>query len=180
MHHIHRRLSPSLILAAIALFVALAGTAIADGVIVSSPDQLGPNVVTAGKIAEDAVDTGELRDKSVLQIDQAHPHIRVRVGATGTAIGGDAATITRAGTGSYKLEFNPQLKLGQPNLDHCTPIVTPEFHIDLGTGHDDHHRLRAYSNLAASSTFVQVFTYEQGLDGRETPVNAAFDVALAC
>ena len=42
MHHITRRLSPSLILALIALFVALAGTA-AAAVIIDDPAELGDN-----------------------------------------------------------------------------------------------------------------------------------------
>jgi hypothetical protein len=57
MHHITRRLSPSLILASIALFVALAGTA-AAAAIINSPDQIADRVVTSPKLAQPVVAAG--------------------------------------------------------------------------------------------------------------------------
>jgi hypothetical protein len=52
MPHISRRLSPSLLVAIAAVFVALAGSAAATtAVIITSPDQLGPNIVTGSASA---------------------------------------------------------------------------------------------------------------------------------
>jgi hypothetical protein len=67
MHRSQRRLSPSLVVAAIALFVALSGTAIGgiSKVIVKKPEQLAGEVVTAAKLADDAVTNRAVSDNSV-------------------------------------------------------------------------------------------------------------------
>jgi hypothetical protein len=67
MQKLHRRLSPSLVVAGIALFVALSGTAIAgiSKVIVKKPEQLADGVVTAPKLADDAVTNRALLGSSV-------------------------------------------------------------------------------------------------------------------
>ena len=65
MHHITRRLSPSLMLVIGALFLALAGTAVAAGEIITSPDQIKDGVVTGPKLADDAVSSRTLADSSV-------------------------------------------------------------------------------------------------------------------
>jgi len=64
MHHLTRRLSPSLLLATRALFLALAGTAIAAGEIITSSDQIKDGV-TGPKLADDAVSSRTLADSSV-------------------------------------------------------------------------------------------------------------------
>jgi hypothetical protein len=63
MHHIRRRLSPSLIVASVALFVALAGTAAAAGDH-RQPDQLADRVVTSPKLAQPVVAAGINLDRS--------------------------------------------------------------------------------------------------------------------
>ncbi len=60
MHLITRRLSPSLVMAIVVLFVALAGTA-AAAVIIESPDQIKGGVVTGTKLANDSVSSTKIR-----------------------------------------------------------------------------------------------------------------------
>jgi hypothetical protein len=60
--------SPAMVVASIALVVALSGTAVA-AVIISSPSQLGKNVVTGKKIKKNAVTTKKVKNKSLLAAD---------------------------------------------------------------------------------------------------------------
>jgi len=57
-----------MVIACVALVVALSGTAVA-AVIVSSPSQLGKNVVTAKKIKKNAVTSKKVKDNSLLAKD---------------------------------------------------------------------------------------------------------------
>ncbi len=60
--------SPAMVVAILALVVALSGSAIA-AVIVSSPSQLGKNVVTGKKIKKNAVTSKKVKDHSLLKKD---------------------------------------------------------------------------------------------------------------
>jgi hypothetical protein len=79
MHQITRRLSPSLMLAIVALFVALAGTAVAAGEIIITPDQIKDHVVTAPKLADDAVSSRTLANSSVRLEDLQQPVVAAGV-----------------------------------------------------------------------------------------------------
>jgi hypothetical protein len=81
MHHITRRLSPSLIVAIAALFVALAGSAIAAGEIITSPDQIKDKVITEPKLADGAVNTRALAERGVGLADLAQPTVAAGVSA---------------------------------------------------------------------------------------------------
>ena len=61
MHPISRRRPPSFILAVVALFLVLAGTAAAAAeFVVDSPDDMAPNVVTTPAIANQSVTASKL------------------------------------------------------------------------------------------------------------------------
>jgi hypothetical protein len=60
--------SPAMAVAILALVVALSGTAVA-AVIISSPSQLGKNVVTGKKIKKNAVTSKKVKDHSLLGKD---------------------------------------------------------------------------------------------------------------
>lgn len=60
--------SPAMVVASIALVVALSGTAVA-AVIISSPSQLGKNVVTAKKIKKNAVTSKKVKNRTLLAKD---------------------------------------------------------------------------------------------------------------
>ena len=60
--------SPAMVVAILALVAALSGTAVA-AVIISSPSQLGKNVVTAKKIKKNAVTSKKVKNRSLLARD---------------------------------------------------------------------------------------------------------------
>jgi hypothetical protein len=100
MHHIQRRLSPAILIAVIALFVALAGTA-AAAVIIDSPDQLGPDVVTGPAIKNGSVQANDLSATAVA------PHFSAKVRKDGTFVKGSRAVgATRTAKGTYLVRFN--------------------------------------------------------------------------
>jgi hypothetical protein len=181
MHLFKRRLSPSFVLAFSALWVALAGTAVAD-VIITSPDQMADGVVTGPKIAKDAVSSPQIVPRSILQSDERNPTLRARVAANGAIITGDVPggfADHVAGTGRYDVTFSPG-DLGPLGLDVCAVTVSPEFAFDQSEGH---RQIRAYANLAKGANQVNVFTFEQRVvNGQlvERPTEAAFDLVLGC
>jgi hypothetical protein len=109
MHHITRRLSPSLIVAIVALFVALAGTA-AAAVIIKNPDELGDNVVTGRATAPSTLASSDILNESILNNDLDHPQLKVRVfsGSLGntSVFDGSDGTVKRNSLGSYFVTFD--------------------------------------------------------------------------
>jgi hypothetical protein len=178
MQLIRRRFSPSLILAGVALFVALAGTATA-AVIVSSPDQLADGVVSEPKLASDAVIGTKIRDHAVRQNDLTDPALRFSVTNRGTLRAGDGAIAHTKGSNRY--DITPTLgDLGNQRLNACAFTATPAFDFTQAPGHNGHLNPRAYVNFATDSLSFQVLTFEQLQDGSEVPAEASFDVVMAC
>src|SRR5262245_18610095 len=107
MHHVSRRLSPSLLIAIAALFVALAGSAVAaTAVIITSPDQLGPDVVTGPAIAQNAISSTEVQPDSLTDLDFKDPQLKVRVLGDGAVLSGSDGTAKRVGVGTYQVTFD--------------------------------------------------------------------------
>jgi hypothetical protein len=186
MHPITRRLSPSLVLAILALFVALGSTALAAGEIITSPDQVKDGVITGPKLAPDSVTTGTILDRQVKQHDEANPSLRARIAPSGLVLTGDVpdGTVQHVqGSGRYDVTLSAG-DLGPLGLDTCAVTASPAF---KGLSIANHDLLRAYVNHAPGSKNVQVFTYKERLadvNGRpdlvEVPTDAAFDLVLAC
>lgn len=178
MNRTSRRPSASMAVALVALFCALGGTALAQsGILISSPDQLGPDVVTAQKIAVDAVAGGAVRDRSIAQRDEINPSLRAEIAKNGTVLGGDVSSIQHvSGSNRYDIPFSSG-DLGPLGLNTCGFSASPRFDFDQSSGH---RALRAYVNHATGSATIQVFTFEQRSDGRELPTEAGFDVVAAC
>jgi hypothetical protein len=112
MHHITRRLSPSLIVALMALFVALAGTAVAD-VIISNSSQIAQDVITSGHIKNEGISNVDLKD----------PQLKLRVRFDGTKNGNGDGTVVRAPLepkGVYDVTFN------SPTLNGSTAKEPPD------------------------------------------------------
>lgn len=112
MHHITRRLSPSLIVALMALFVALAGTAVAD-VIISDSSQVANDVIVSGHIKNEGISNVDLKD----------PQLKLRVTANGTKNGNGDGTVVRAPLepkGVYDVTFNA------PTLNGSTAKEPPD------------------------------------------------------
>jgi hypothetical protein len=180
MQHIRRRLSPSLIVASLALFVALAGTA-AAAVIIDSPDQIKDGVVTGPKLATDSVSTTKILTGTVRQQDQANPTLRYSVASNGKLITGDMGGDPQhvPGSNRYDLSFSSS-DVGPLGLRTCAFAVSPRFDFTQSPGKNGHLNKRAYVNYASGSNTFQVFTFEQLADGSEIPSEAAFDVVVGC
>ena len=198
------RLSPSMIVALVALVVAMSGTAVAAGEIITRSDQLAADVVTNPKIASDAVTAraldepsvnsshltansvgeSELDDGSVEQRDQAHPILRTRVGADGSANGDTRPPTERIATGFYRVTFDRQDLPGRTGLSACAFSATPESSaanfqvpIEITVG--------GLSTAAPFTVLVQVKrdTFEDNETTdlvRALPVDSAFYLTAAC
>ena len=173
-----RRPSASMAVALVALFCALGGTALAQsGILISSPDQLGPAVVTGPKIATSAVNTTRILDHTVAQRDERNPSLRVQIRKDGSVVGGDVGSIQHVrGSNRYDIPLSSG-DLGPLGLDTCGFAANPRFDFDQSAGH---RALRAYVNHAAKAKTIQVFTFAQRADGLELPSEADFDVVAAC
>jgi hypothetical protein len=100
MRFINRRLSPSLVVAMVALFVALAGTA-AAAVIVDDPSDLGPDVVTSPAIKDGTIKSNDLGAGVVPNL------LSAKVRSDGTFVKGLRATgAQRTSQGNYRVTFN--------------------------------------------------------------------------
>jgi hypothetical protein len=102
MRLIKRRLSPSLVVAMMALFVALAGTAVAAGAfVVDEPSDLGPDVVTSPAIKDGSIKSNDLNAAVVPNL------LSAKVRSDGTFVKGLRATgAERLGEGQYRVKFN--------------------------------------------------------------------------
>jgi hypothetical protein len=179
MQFLSRRLSPSIVIAVAALFVALAGTA-AAAVIITSPDQLANGVVTEPKLASESVSRAKLKPRAVAQANEANPTLRFSLAANGSLITGDTVTPSHtAGSNRYDITFSPG-DLGSAGLNSCAFAVSPRFELTTSPGHNGHLNMRAYVNYARGSKNFQVFTFEQLPEGAEVPREAGFDVVVGC
>ena len=87
--------APAAAIAAVALFVALSGTAVAQSdIIISSPDQLADNVVTGPKIAANAIFGVDIANGVVSDNDLDDPQLKVRgLGAGGQLVDSDGTSV---------------------------------------------------------------------------------------
>ena len=167
MYLFPRRLSPSLILAVVALFVALAGTATA-AVIITSPDQLASDVITSPKIVKGAV----------AQSDERNPSLRAKIDRNGKVLAGDVpeGIVDHPQIGQYNVTFSAG-DLGPLGLDTCGVAASPQLDFPGG------RHLKAYTNHAPGNAQVNVFMFEQRIENGqlvEKAADAAFDMVLAC
>lgn len=176
------RLSPSTLIATVALIAATGGTAVAaGGEIITSPDQIKNLVITEPKLADSSVDQRAIQDRGVSQRDEANPTLRYSVNANGSLVTGDMGGQPGhvPGSNRYDLFFSSS-DLGPNGLDTCGFSVTPRLRFTTSPGHNSHLNMRAYVNYARGSNGFQVFTYEQRADGSEVPSEAAFDAVVSC
>ena len=110
-HRLRRRPKPATAIAGAALFVALSGTAVAQSdILITSADQLGPNVVTAPAVGGNAISsTNQVRNGSLSRIDLRNPQLQVRGLAFGGQLSESDGTSVRESAGTYFVTFNPNL-----------------------------------------------------------------------
>jgi hypothetical protein len=161
MSKLRRRLSPSTLIATLALVAATGGTAIAAGEIITSPTQVANRVIQ--------------------QRHEVNPTLRYSVASNGDLLTGDMGGDPQHVDGSnrYDLSFSSS-DLGPNKLNTCAFVVSPRFDFTTAPGHNGHLNTRAYVNYARGSNTFQVFTFEQRPDGAEVPAEAAFDAVVSC
>jgi hypothetical protein len=173
MHRITRRLSPSLIVAVVALFVALSGTAVA-AVIITSPDQLGDRVVTERSLDFRAVSSGKIADGAVHGVHMVHPHLRARVNKDGShpPFGFDALATNRLKPGIYQVTFS-DFDLRGRTLKNCAVTATPTFSIT--------NSQPMVAEVSAGDSMIVTVAISQLLpDGGARLADNGFDVTAAC
>jgi hypothetical protein len=97
---IRRRVSPSTIIATLALVAAGSGTAVAAGEIITDPSQIAPGVVNGLHIEQQSIGKADLDD----------PYLRVKVTSKGVLLGSGndsgAPNVQKVSTGTYDVTFN--------------------------------------------------------------------------
>lgn len=106
MHRIPRRISPSFVIAFVALFAALYSTASAAGLLVTNPNQLANNVVTGPKIAPDSVTSdkvapdslsrNDIGDRAITNRELNNPIFTAAVAADGTVSTAQSAGVEQS------------------------------------------------------------------------------------
>ena len=120
MHHL-RKLTPSTAVAIAALVLAMSGTALAAGAIITSPDQVATGVINGQHVQQ----------HSLAKDDLADVYMRVRVNPQGNPIGDrNDGTAVREQIGTYRVTFNSEAATGtgprQPrDLSDCAVTATP-------------------------------------------------------
>lgn len=106
-HRFRRRPSPAAAIAGVALFVALSGTVVAQSdIIISSPDQLGTNVVTGPKIAPNSIFGVDITNGVVSDNDLDDPQLKVRGLAGGGQLSDSDGKSVRGSQGTYNVTFD--------------------------------------------------------------------------
>ena len=182
MHHITRRLSPSLIVASVALFIALAGTA-AAAVIIDSPDQLGDNVVTGRAIAPNAIVSSDVAQESLTDNDLADPQLKVRVSSndgtnSATVLPGSDGSVKRVSEGTYNVTFdafalNANGKTSTDTLlnNNCAFTATARDRAELVT---------ISGPVAGAPNTAQVTTLSLQANSLFTASDSSFDITASC
>ena len=122
-----RRISPSTAIAIAALVLAMSGTAVAAGALITSSDQVAPDVIDGRHVKAHSVPTDDLDDV----------YLRVRVDRFGNVIGEDNdGTAVREQLGTYRVTFDSEAQTGagprRPrDLTNCAVTATPTYNGEL-------------------------------------------------
>ena len=122
-----RRISPSTVIAIAALALAMSGTAVAAGALITSSDQVAPDVLDGRHVKAHSVPKDDLEDV----------YLRVRVDRFGNVIGEDNdGTAVREQLGTYRVTFSSEAQTGggprQPrDLTNCAVTATPTSYGEL-------------------------------------------------
>ena len=178
MHHITRRLSPSLILALVALFVALAGTA-AAAVIIDDPAELGDNVVTGRAIDGSTIVSSDIKQESIHDNDLADPQLKVRVLGSDSitqALSGSDGTVKRVNPGDYEVKFSTSA-LNANEDETGTDTVLNSNCAFTATPKDEAAIMLIQSQVTSQPDAVRVRAFHPGT---LQPENTSFDIIASC
>ena len=160
MQFLKRRLSPSLVVAMVALFVALAGSA-AAAVIIDDPSDLGPDVVTSPAIKDGTIKPQDLSAGVVPNL------LSAKVRSDGTFVKGLRATgAQRISQGFYRVTFNRPVR-------GCMFTATSREELALAEVDEDSPLLP--NSVRVSTTFIT-----QPQTGLFSAVDSEFDLMGMC
>jgi hypothetical protein len=107
-----RRPTPALIVAILALIVATGGTAVAQGILIRSPQQLADGVVTGTKlglsavtsanVAQDTLNRNDIADAAITNRELSNPVFSAAVDGDGTVSSGQSVNVNQSLT--HKIE----------------------------------------------------------------------------
>jgi hypothetical protein len=180
MHHITRRLSPSLIIAIVALFAALTGTA-AAAVIIKSPDELGDDVVTGRAIDSGTIVSSDIANESIVDNDLGDPQLKVRVLGSEfvtKALSGSDGTVARVGEGAYNVTFNVGALNASGKTDNGTLLNNNCAF--TATARNKRAIMSIDDPLAGSPNTLRVRAVSPGTNGQLEAVDSSFDVFASC
>jgi hypothetical protein len=171
-----RRLSPSLVVAALALMAAGGGTALAAGEIITSPSQIAPRVI----------DSRHIRPHGVTRVELQRPALHVRVSREAELLGDhNDGTVRKLFTGRYEVKFNtdavdsPTDPKGRPfSLDDCSVVATPRFG-GVSTFYEHGATLHVLQNDATVTISSTAPVVSNG-NITYLSTDVAFDVAAIC
>ena len=144
MHPLNRRRTPSFIVAVVALFVVLAGTAAAAAeFVVDSPADMAPNVVTTPAIANQSVTAAKLAPGATPNI------LSAKVDENGTFLKGFRALGSkRIDEGRYEVRFNR-------DVSNC--VVTGTARQQLAVVHIDNAPLQPDKLLVRTNVHQELY-----------------------
>ena len=171
-----------MLIALLALFVALTGSATA-AVIITSSDQLAPEVVTSSRLADEAVTNSRIADgavnkrtlgaRAVHNLNLLNPIFSATVLADGTATSKVGVTETSKvpgifGRGFYNVKFDR-------DISNCAIVATPGQ-----TGVMASTFVSGNSSRAATVGLSHYVLSESGAQTLATPVDGRFTVMVQC
>ena len=161
---------PALAVSVVALVVAMGGTAVAAGELITRPDQVADSVIESRHIA----------DGTVARSDLEGPVLRVRSNHKGELLGnGNDGTVTKVGTGAYIVAFPSIL----PGPRGTTPILDCAI---TGTARSNPNPVNTttitVNPLPADFNAVHVYTSKPHHDviGEFKRQDMPFDVIAVC
>jgi hypothetical protein len=168
-----RRPKPAILIAFLALFVALTGTA-AAAAIVDSPDDLGDRVVTERAMGFDSVSGSQLSDRAVHGVHMVHPVIRARVLKNGDhpPFGFEELNTRKIGTGLYQVDFSG-FDLNGRTLKNCAITANPRINVPTNTP--------TFAMVSSADSLTATIAIHQVLPtGGAKLADNEFDVVASC
>jgi hypothetical protein len=178
-HRLRRRPSPATAIAAVALFVALSGTAVAQSdIIITSPDQLATNVVTGPKIAPNSIAGIDIANGVVSDNDLDDPQLKVRGLAGGGQLEDSDGKSVRTSLGTYQVTFDTK-SLNSTDGDTGHTLLTDNCAF-TATARNRLAMMSVDGPSAATPNTVTVRAAFPGNTGLIRSVDSQFDILASC
>lgn len=142
IRHLTDKFSFANVIALIALFAALGGTAVASGVMITSPSQVKKNVITGKSVRDGSIRSADVGDRSLKAKDFARGQLPAGArGATGAQgpkgdAGPQGATGAQGPAGATKYEFRSVTSASNSDSPKEIMAECPEGTFVIGSYYD--------------------------------------------